>query len=286
MRRRTALAAVGTLSTAGCLSAVTGDDSRARLAVGDLPDREACRLPDSLRASLGVEVGQQVRVGADGECALFTVVGGGDDLVVSAAGRKRLTLDAGTAVRISPEVETPESAPYRGTFAESATERGTDILACAPHGGEIEPYTDAQATHLAGTHDASTWLCRGTWPDGSAFDRWHITSTAIDRRSFPGLARATEFGCRYAVSFNGAQADGVAVGGGASRDLREQVRDAIDAAVPVEARLATRSKYRGASPENLVNFAAETGIQLEQGTTARHEHAEAIAEATADALLG
>ena len=285
--RRSGLVGVASLAVGGGCLGRNQEFVETKLTVdGGVGNVEHCRLSASVMRRLGVEVGQQVRVGdADGgECALFTVVEAGDALAVTGGGEERASIDAGTTVTVAGSPTTPDDAPYGGTFEETTREGGTRLLACAPHGGGIEPGTDEQALGLADRADATAWVCRGTWPDGSAHDRWHVTSTDVHPASFPGLATVADRDCERAVAFHGSTAAGVAVGGGAPRGLRVRVRDAIDAAVPLDVRLATRSKYRGVSEDNFVNWAAGTGIQLEQGERARTEHAGAIADAVADVL--
>lgn len=62
-----------------------------------------------------------------------------------------------------------------------------------PHGGGIELHTSAQITpvveRLSQDHsvEANVWENVGQWGDGQTFARWHVTSAAFDRHSFPGL---------------------------------------------------------------------------------------------------
>lgn len=64
-----------------------------------------------------------------------------------------------------------------------------------PHGGGIELHTSAQITpvveRLSQDHSVETnvWENVGQWGDGQTFARWHVTSAAFDRHSFPGLDR-------------------------------------------------------------------------------------------------
>lgn len=280
------LAALGVAAGGGCLGLSRGP-ARPSLAVRPgTSGREQCLLPGTLADRLEVERGRQVRIGRpeDGSCGLFTVVGRGEELTVTERGRERLEIEEGAAVTVESTVETPPDAPYAGTFTESVREGSGAVLVCAPHGGEVEPHTDGQAIRLATAIDATAWVCRGTWPEGSAFDRWHITSTALHPDSFPGLARVSEGTFEYAVAFHGSDAEGVVVGGGAPDERLVAVRDAIDEAVPASADLAEGGEYGGDSLGNVVNWTAGTGIQLEQGPEARSDHGDAIADAVERAL--
>jgi phage replication-related protein YjqB (UPF0714/DUF867 family) len=284
--RRAVLGTLGAVAGSGCLGVGEGP-ARPPLTVRPGADGgEQCLLPRTLADDRDVRPGQQVRIGRpeSDSCGLFTVVGRAAELTVTERGRERLELDEGTDVLVEPTVETPPDAPYPGTFGESVSERSDDVLVCAPHGGEIEPYTDGQTARLAASMDATAWVCRGTWPDGSAFDRWHVTSTAIAPASFPALAGIADRPFRQAVAFHGADIEGVVVGGGAPDELRDDVRDAVDEAVPVPVELADGGTYGGDSLGNVVNWTAEAGVQIEQGMSARVDHGAAIADAVERAL--
>lgn len=249
--------------------------------------REHCRLPRAVREAVGVDAGAQVRLWYDGDPALFTVCDGREP-GVTPAGRDRLAADgASFEARVDPQVVHPDldedTARAAGEFVERVLDGDDGLVALAPHGGHVEPGTDAQARHLA-ERGATAWYCAGWWPGGGAFDRWHVTSNDTDPRSFPGLATVANRSFDRAVSFHGWTRDGVGVGGGAPRAVRERVRDAVDAAVDAPAFLVTGAEYRGDDPENVVNRLAEAGVQLEQGIDVREAAWEAVADTVADAL--
>lgn len=249
--------------------------------------REYCRLPRSVRESVGVDPGAQVRLWHGDVPALYTVADGSDP-AVTPAGRDRLGADgASFAARVDPHVVHPdleyEAARETGEFVERVHEGDDDLVALAPHGGHVEPGTDAQARRLA-ERGATAWYCAGWWPGGGAFDRWHVTSNDTSPDSFPGLAALADRPFDRAVSFHGWTRDGVGVGGGAPRAVRERVRDAVDAAVDASAFLVTGAAYRGDDPGNVVNRLAEAGVQLEQGIDVREAAWAAVADAVADAL--
>ena len=66
------------------------DTDRHRLRISSLADREYCLLPAPVLADRDLAVGHQVRLGRGEHCALFTVVGTDDTVVVSEDGRDRL----------------------------------------------------------------------------------------------------------------------------------------------------------------------------------------------------
>jgi phage replication-related protein YjqB (UPF0714/DUF867 family) len=263
---------------------------------GDI-HREVCRVPDAVFESTPLVAGQQVRLapGVNPDaCALYTVRRGqGDHARVSSHAHERLGV-AGIGVdaadfdaHLSTPVVTdldPEAAKDTGEFVEGVVDGGTSLVACAPHGGHVEPGTDVQARRVAERAGATAWWCAGFHSDG-AFDRWHVTSNDTHPASFPALATLAERGFDRAVSFHGWGHDGVGIGGGASLAVRERVRDAIDAVVDHDIYLVENPDYRGDRPENVVNWLGRLdGIQLEQSIDARREHWDAIADAVADTL--
>lgn len=249
-------------------------------------DAEHCRLPDTIRSSLAVPVGAQVRVVHDGLPALFTVRDGVRPAVGS-GGRARL----GAAGDRFPAALDPAvvSASDRETAKADGglvcrVRDGGPVAALAPHGGHVEPGTDQQARRLA-DRGATAWWCAGFWPGGGAFERWHVTSNDLSPVSFPGLDRLMAAAVDRAVSFHGWSRSGVGVGGGASRAVRAAVADALDAAIPAPVELVPAGRYRGDAPANVVNRVGDRGgVQLEQGIDVRADHWAAVADAVGSVL--
>lgn len=270
---------------------------------GDLSgEAERCKLPRSLLADLDVRVGEQVRLGPRGnsgdyDCGLFTVAGTCDrreTALVDDAGLDRLGVRDGTRgvaypYAVSPTYDTREAAADADEYVEILRERSrADLVVCAPHGGWIEHPTDAQADRVADALGATEWSCAGYNDGGGAYDRWHVTSTALHPRSFPELAGIADGGFAHAVSFHGFSGSGVAVGGGAPDSLKIEVRDAVAAETGHDAYLAAEDgAYGGGSAENVVNWltADGNGVQIEQSTAARGDWA-AVADAVAGVYAG
>ena len=141
--------------------------------------REHCSVdPEQLRL-IGREVGQQVRVEREGVGAvLFTVHEAHEESpanVVRAGkmGRARFGPASEFPARVFARVPHPTfsdaEARRAGEFVERADDDGvaTGLLVLTPHGGEIEPHTDAQAERLAaaltatGKPRVTTWGCKG-----------------------------------------------------------------------------------------------------------------------------
>ena len=262
---------------------------RLPLRTAALSDREHCRLPASVLDAHDLQVGRQVRLRRDDLCALYTVVGADEDVVVSPEGRDRL--GARGPVAVDPTVITPPDEGVAGSLVESVSAGGGHLVTCAPHGGGMEAWTDEQAERLADWVGGTAWVCRGHWPGWEAFDRWHVTSNDVHPDSFPGLGRVAERAYERAVSFHAWRKEGIGVGGAAPRDLRTAVRDAIADAVDdsVRVELATDPRYRGDRPGNLVNWLTadgESGVQIEQGRAVREDHRDEVVEAVADVVDG
>lgn len=254
--------------------------------------REHCRLPTAVLAWAGSAVGQQVRLRRGRECVLATVVDTDDRAVV--APEMAGMLDGAGPVRVAGKAPTPRTSVAAGRFVERAI-GGESVAAVAPHGGNVEPHTDAQARRF-GDRGAAVWACNGWWPGGRAFDRWHVTSADIHPASFPalddllGTGSGKRGGFEAAVSFHGWRHDGVGVGGGASRAVRQEVTEAVERVLPPEVPVERidEGDYVGDSPENIVNWLTadgESGVQIEQSTGVRWRHGSAVADAVANVLL-
>jgi phage replication-related protein YjqB (UPF0714/DUF867 family) len=276
----------------------------------DQPDlaarREHCSIdPEQLRA-LGVMVGQQVRVERAGVGAvLFTVSEARAETPSNIAragkmGRARFGPAAEFPAQIFAQVPHPAltnvDARRLGEFIERADDDGvaTGLLIFAPHGGEIESHTDAQAERLAaalaaaGKPPVTTWRCQGYDQSGgpNAFVRWHITSNETHEASFPLLAQISRRRFAYAVSFHGMTREAVLIGGGGPVALKQVLQEEIARALEgsgIPVLIATeRDDNSGFSPRNIVNrYCAGTGVQIEQSARARREHWRAIADAVA-----
>jgi phage replication-related protein YjqB (UPF0714/DUF867 family) len=167
----------------------------------------------------------------------------------------------------------------------------TGLIAVAPHGGWIEAHTDEQAAHLRSLlagKGASSWICKGYKQGGGTFARWHITSTDISRRSFPGLDQVSDRGFAYAVSFHGMSHEVVMIGGGAPYELKQLVHAAVAGALAgsdIDVSIAGADDlYNGDSSENQVNWLTADGlggVQIEQSMRARTNYGLVIAAAVA-----
>jgi len=277
---------------------------KALLSQQDLIDRrEHCSADPEKLAMVGRTVGQQVRIKRDSsEYALYTVSEprqeSPDTIVrMGAAGRQRLgtseefagTLDS----RVPHPTFTDAEAEANSEFVERLKDNGAHrgLIAIAPHGGDIEPYTDEQVERVASRLAArrvSSWRCKGWRQGGGAFERWHITSTDVHKASFPLLNKVISRGFRYAVAFHGFSEQEILIGGTASDSLKQEIRNAIASAVAgsgIVVRIAQPTEnFGGDSPSNVVNrltARGASGVQIEQSFPARETYGQVIADAVA-----
>src|SRR6185503_11904811 len=164
-----------------------------------LTHEEHCSADPEKLARLGRAVGQQVRVIASAtQLALYTVSEtrqeNPDSIIrMGQSGRARLGTGNELAATVDGQVPHPTysdtEAQAHDEFVERLTDNGLskNLIACAPHGGMIEPYTDKQAEQVAAqlaTKAVSCWRCKGYKAGGGAGARWHITSCDISGASF------------------------------------------------------------------------------------------------------
>ncbi len=261
--------------------------------------QERCIISEDLHSALKIPINGQIRVGGQNdetkyESGLYTVTETNLEsttVEMSKDGLDRLDFTNNSSGFVDPnaphpEYETREMADKNDEYVEILVdnEEQSDLVACAPHGGWIEYRTDAQSAYVATALDVTEWSCAGYNSGGGAYDRWHITSTAIDRRSFPKLDSIGDREFTHAVSFHGFSRSGVVIGGNADNDLKKRMRDEIDSLTngKYDITLAdSDSPYSGTSSENFVNWLTKDGdgIQIEQGWEARTTDWKTIATA-------
>jgi phage replication-related protein YjqB (UPF0714/DUF867 family) len=258
-------------------------------------DTQACSVPKSLA---GIMVGDQIRVVRNAnDYALYTVASrrsedNPDTVRMGLGARQRLGTDnpfAGTIIKpVVASNLTDAEAEAADEFVERLVDNGNNngLVVIAPHGGVIERNTDRQAEFVTAALNCSSWICKGWKAGGGGYDRWHITSTKISPRSFPGLGVIANRGFAYSLSFHGQSAAGVLIGGAAPQELKQLVRAAIldelsDPDIDVEI-AEPNQPNSGASAQNVVNWLSADGfggIQLEQSMAVRNAHWQEVANA-------
>jgi phage replication-related protein YjqB (UPF0714/DUF867 family) len=195
---------------------------------------------------------------------------------------------------------TVSQARCNNEFIEQLDDNGhhRGLIVIAPHGGDIEPYTDEQAEHVGkqlSSECVSVWVCKGFKRGGGAFDRWHITSTDISEESFPKLK--TVFGRRfeYAIAFHGyskdnQDPDSICIGGCMPDPLKKEIKKAIVYAVSGSGIIVATDgpgcpdNFNGNNLNNIVNRLGTIGIQIEQSEEARKCYGIQIADAVANVI--
>jgi phage replication-related protein YjqB (UPF0714/DUF867 family) len=183
---------------------------------------------------------------------------------------------------------TDEEAEAANEFVERLVDDDNNLglVVIAPHGGIIEVNTDRQAEAVTAALNCSSWICKGWKAGGGGYDRWHITSTKISPRSFPGLGLIASRGFAYSVAFHGMSSGGVLIGGAAPQELKEMVQAAIldELSDPdIDVVIAEPGDDNsGMSEENVTNWLTGDGfggIQLEQSPAVRNGHWQEVADA-------
>lgn len=268
---------------------------------------EHCSADPQLLSSIGRASGQQVRVRPEGgEDYLFTVSEVRSEqpqaiLRLGEKARERIAAFEGQKALVASQVTHPDyndkQAKEKGEFVERLSDRPSEngLVTVAPHGGDIEKWTDKEAETVARLLKVTCWRCRGYKAPGGAgaSTRWHITSTDIHEASFPLLNTIISRGFANAVSFHGFSpqdeeempAD-IIIGGGAPEALKLSIQRALALALPsdVVVEIATPGSHlTGDDEQNIVNRLAmnSNGIQIEQNRRVRQKHWRAIAEAVA-----
>lgn len=270
-------------------------------------DRWACSISGDIAELVGL--GEQIRICRNNQdCAAYTVTeiregDGSDQVRLGKSGRERLGTSAtGFDAILRPVLATKQlsdkSAKSASEFIESIEDSGNHqgLLVMAPHGGGIEINTDRQArrvTDLLSGSDVSSWCCKGWKNGGGSWDRWHITSTMISPKSFPGLAKVTKRDYAYAVAFHGMKDSGVLIGGRGPQQLKDLLRQQIKAALGGNAGPVTiaskNSDKGGRSLSNVCNWVTaggSGGIQIEQSSKVRDKYWKDVSDAVASVFSG
>jgi phage replication-related protein YjqB (UPF0714/DUF867 family) len=215
------------------------------------------------------------------------------------------TLSGKVNAQVTAEGLTDAEAEARSEFIENVTDNGDNhkLIVIAPHGGNIEKYTDEQAEHVVqklSSKYVSTWICKGFKKGGGAFDRWHITSTDINEESFSKLkAIIAQIIARgkfeYSVAFHGwtnHNNNTICIGGSMRwTGLKEKIRDKIvdvvrgsDIVVNTDHEHTCPPDFNGNDAENIVTRLGINSLQIEQSEEARKCYGIDIADVVADVI--
>jgi hypothetical protein len=267
-----------------------------------LRSSRTCSAAGTQLGSVDREAGDQIRLyRTDDQCAVYTVVETRDEPTDSVVrmglrGRNRVgTTDSfdGVLEATVPHPELSETAAREQTeFIERLTAPADATVAVlSPHGGMISPSTDAQADTVADelSTEPVRWGCQGWSDDGSAFDRWYISSLDISPASFPELARITDRPFDHVVSFRGLDDQGVYISGFADSAFIADIAAGIESTVDSSVSVITNDRPTAERPDGGAiahRLAASDGasVWIGQHRTVREDHGDGIATAVADAI--
>lgn len=275
--------------------------------------REHCAVNLNQIHMIGRDLGQQVRIerptASGTTLALYTIIDtheeNSDAVFVGYTNlddlRKRLGLSnthsftGNLNAQVTAVGLTVSQARYNSEFIEQLDDNGHHhgLIVIAPHGGDIEPYTDEQAEHFGkqlSSKCVSVWVCKGFKEHGGAFDRWHITSTDVSEESFPKLKTVIGRHFEYAVAFHGWRRRSICIGGCMPDPLKQEIKMAIaDAISGSSIDVATDGNgcpadFNGNDSENIVNRLGTIGVQIEQSEETRKCYGIQIADAVANVI--
>jgi phage replication-related protein YjqB (UPF0714/DUF867 family) len=277
--------------------------------------REHCVASLDQINKIGITIGQQVRIERPTESgtalALYTIVDDHDresDIVFvgyeirgdfeERFDLKNYPFTGKVEAQVTAEGLSDKQAENCSEFVERLTDNGVNqrLVVIAPHGGNIEKFTDLQADHVReqfSSDHISEWICKGFKKGGGAYDRWHITSTDISENSFPELKKIMGRNFEYSIAFHGWTGDSICIGGSMRDDLKQEIKTQIknkisDPEITVEVAQedgdtkACPSSFNGDHEDNIVNRLCKPGgqsLQIEQSEKARKRYHIAIAEA-------
>ncbi|QRV16201.1 poly-gamma-glutamate hydrolase family protein [Haloterrigena salifodinae] len=155
-----------------------------------------------------------------------------------------------------------------------------EVLVCAAHGGQVEPWTAEQAIALTTRlPSASCWACLGYDDQRKPFELWHPPSSSFSPEAYPLLGEIADRGFETVVSFHGLGDDRVLVGGATDAETKRRVSDRLETAVSAPVESVSSGPYAGVSPNNFVNWLSRDGaggLQLEQSRAVRDEERVAV----------
>ncbi len=268
-------------------------------------------MDTSLMESLGLEVGQQIRLrvrDAENKYGMYTIVQArdeGDNIIrMGLSGRQRMGQNDPFIAYlkksvVATELSTKEEAAEYEQLVESLDDYAgnRDLVAIAPHGGIIQNFTDIQSDYLSldpylEDYGVSVWNVYGYQGELGAFDAWHNSSNDLSELSFPKLNQIINRGFKFAVSFHGHAANGhqVRIGGlndytlNNGQSLKERIQELIIEKSDGEIEVIL---FSGSSPDNVVNRLASHdrggygGIQILSSMDARKDYRFDIVNAVA-----
>ena len=291
-------AVVGTGAIAGCIGEEEGETSidRDEFRLEELEDRFVLsgeRMALMSRESVdgsGFDFGQQIRVGEPdrggikGDASVFTIRQEYptdpdlDEVLIGSEYTENIgTSPEGTIVVAPfaphPDLSTAGAGRSNDEYISQIVDNGehTDLVAIAPHGGQMETNTARQALRIADRMDITGWVGMAYDSSGEeeAYERWFVPDTNIHVASFPKLATIDARDFEYAVSFHGYHENepstDVTVGGLIGGEKRATVRSHIESQLKAsgfenpDVSSPSLGSQHATSSENVVNWITRNG---------------------------
>lgn len=265
--------------------------------------KEKASISRQMKNRHGIEVGQQIRIqnlenNLTGAFTVWEIHDSPDKPIRMAQRARKKTFNTkspfvGTLSTTVPDNELSYQQAWRHSRAVETTWHEPlhdHLIAVAPHGGDMEAYTDQIAIELFKNLPegrCSMWAFHGF--GDNAGDRFHIKSGRVHPNSYPGLAKVADADFRHAISFHVKKdAEVMEVGGLASRSAREDIADTLRDAVNDKWETVVdyeEGKYMAETEANVVNWLTEdrqSGIQIEFPIDATRNYRKRIARRLSD----
>lgn len=266
---------------------------KTRIMDGDVGKKYGCNISKRLADRLGKSEGSHIKLETgDGWKTFYRVnsIHQNNGIQINEEGRDKVNADAGDEARISGTVPVHDlkKAKQENDLYEELFELGDQVLVSCAHGGNIEKGTSdiglKTFRHLYKSKiPCSFWSCLGYGEN--SFQRWHLKKLVEAADSYPLLNQLDKNQFNYSVGIHMQNYSYVAVGGRASRDVRELFGEKLDAFLPSNFEVRTSfndMKLTGNSKKNTTNYFAENGgVHLELPYKACMNQREEVAEAVA-----
>jgi len=282
---------------------------QSRINTGTLRKREHITLHPHLLYRMGHKLLRQVRVVlSTGETRVMTVEVSYEDPL----GPETARMHADAYSRFGVDVEPVQATIYTGQYAAvdnrlsqvEAEEQGdhiefihdngvdTGLWVNAPHGGQIERWTDIQVEYIytelkALGKQVTAWGTLGyTINDQSPTDRWHTTAVDFHPDSYPLLAGPWARTFSHGIGVHGySGVNTIELGGLAGAGEKAALTAALQAAIPgLTVNAAAHDDIDGDSPRNITNrlVPSDYTFQLEQSWDVRRDHWQDVADVIVD----
>ena len=248
-------------------------------------------LSDSLASSLGVGSYEQVRVRTKSNpeikwqqrATIYTTRFDADfntetdenvawmtqgGLKRQGLGEKENLVDI-TPFATNPNIENRSKADsLKDIMEQNIRQRNqTELIACAPHGGDILANSERQALFFSSQEEYNSWLTAGyEYTNEQAYKRFYVNPDLLNPASFYELNRLTSRSYDYAISFvlldDFNTESTLIIGGLAEIELKRVYASKLNSALPssYSVRIDTNGRYDGSDTRNFINQISSNGV--------------------------